>query len=57
MDPHATLIDLLRAILEGDTDALRERADDLAAWIDKGGYRPDTRPAIRALFNLGGADT
>lgn len=54
MDPHANLINYLRAVAEGDSEQIRELADALAGWIEKGGYRPDTSKAIRALFDLGG---
>ena len=52
MDPHANLVEYLRAVADGDSEKIRELADDLAGWIEKGGYRPDTSAAIHALFNL-----
>ncbi len=50
MDPYATLMELLRAIQERDTDALRQHADSLATWLESGGFAPDVTPATRALF-------
>jgi hypothetical protein len=44
MDPTATLELIIEAALEGDAAALREAADNLAAWIERGGFSP-TRPA------------
>lgn len=55
MDPHATLVEFLRAVLEGDGAEIREHADSLATWIEQGGYRPNTTPAIHALFQMGGS--
>lgn len=53
MDPHANLVDYLRAVNDGDSERIRELADALANWIEKGNYRPDTTAAIHALFNMG----
>ena len=41
MDPDACLDRLLRAVNSADTDELRSAANDLADWIDKGGFVPD----------------
>jgi len=51
MDPYANLVDYLRAIQDVDTERMRELAGALADWLDAGGFAPDPRPAIHALFN------
>ena len=42
MDPNATLRELIKAATTGDSDTLRERATDLADWIDNKGFLPQT---------------
>jgi hypothetical protein len=45
MDPDASLDRLLDAAIAGDAEELRWAADDLAGWLERGGYRPrDPRP-------------
>lgn len=40
MDPNATLALLLDAISEGDIAAASEHSEDLACWLEKGGFVP-----------------
>ena len=40
MDPQATWEQLLAAYAAGDWDILEERATDLVAWLDRGGFPP-----------------
>lgn len=40
MDPNATLTMLLDAISAGDIVAVSEHAEELACWLEKGGFVP-----------------
>jgi hypothetical protein len=40
MDPQAAWDQLLAAYAEGDWDTIEERATDLIAWLDRGGFSP-----------------
>jgi len=40
MDPQAAWEQLLAAYAAGDWDILEERATDLIAWLDRGGFPP-----------------
>jgi dsDNA-binding SOS-regulon protein len=40
MDPKATLDALLEAHVDNDYDAMLEHADNLIAWLSKGGFPP-----------------
>jgi hypothetical protein len=40
MDPQATWNQLLDAYAAGDWDVIEERATDLIAWLDRGGFPP-----------------
>jgi len=40
MDPQTTWEQLLCAYAEGDWDVIEERATDLIAWLDHGGFPP-----------------
>ena len=40
MDPEATLRVIINAACEGDAEQLRESANDLANWIEAGGFAP-----------------
>lgn len=40
MDPDACLSRLIDAAIAGDAEELRYAADDLACWLERGGYRP-----------------
>lgn len=40
MDPEATLRAIIQAAIDGDADTLREAAQDLAEWLDRGGFAP-----------------
>ena len=40
MDPQATWDQLLAAYAAGDWDVIEERATDLIAWLDRGGFPP-----------------
>jgi len=44
LDPNATLLDLLAALEHGDVIAFAEAADDLAGWLGRGGFPPDSWP-------------
>lgn len=40
MDPNACLARIVRAAVENDPAELREAADDLAGWLESGGFAP-----------------
>jgi hypothetical protein len=40
MDPQATWDQLLAAYAAGDWEQIEERATDLLAWLDRGGFPP-----------------
>jgi hypothetical protein len=40
MDPQVAWDQLLAAYTAGDWDTLEERATDLIAWLDRGGFPP-----------------
>ena len=40
MDPQAAWDQLLSAYADGDWDEIEERATDLLAWLDRGGFPP-----------------
>ncbi|MFO0967864.1 MAG: hypothetical protein U0793_20060 [Gemmataceae bacterium] len=40
MDPQAAWDQLLCAYAEGDWDVIEQRATDLLAWLDNGGFPP-----------------
>ena len=40
MDPQAAWDQLLAAYAAGDWDILEDRATDLIAWLDRGGFPP-----------------
>lgn len=42
MDPNATWVLLLQAIQSEDWKAVRDHAEDLEHWLDRGGFPPDT---------------
>ena len=44
MDPQATWDQLLAAFAAGDWDIIEERATDLLAWLDRGGFPPKVLP-------------
>jgi hypothetical protein len=46
MDPQATWEQLLAAYAAGDWDLIEERASDLLAWLDRGGFPPKCSPAV-----------
>ena len=48
MDPQATWDQLLCAYADGDWDLIEERATDLLAWLDRGGFPPKilSRPGL-----------
>jgi hypothetical protein len=41
MDPENTARLIIAALLDGDPDALRRHSEDLADWIDAGGFMPE----------------
>jgi hypothetical protein len=40
MDPQAAWDQLVNAFIEGDWDAIEDRATALLAWLDRGGFPP-----------------
>lgn len=50
MDPTTCLMELLLSLSESDKDGGHIHADDLVAWLSKGGFTPDVDKAI-AEFN------
>lgn len=53
MDPQACWDQLLAAYAAGEWDQIEERATDLLAWLDRGGFPPTIirRPSIDADWN------
>ena len=41
MDPNATYSEMLAADAAGDMATARQRAQDLKAWLGKGGFYPE----------------
>ena len=52
MDPNATLQAFLTAINENDALGAQESADNLAAWLGRGGFEPNWLPEEREAFFL-----
>jgi hypothetical protein len=44
MDPQSTWDQLLAAFASGDWDLIEQRATDLIAWLDRGGFPPIVLP-------------
>jgi len=42
MDPLATLAWLLESLADGDSFAAEQAAGDLAEWLNRGGFEPDS---------------
>lgn len=42
MDPDATLRSLLKAVVAGDCEQVRELSEALTTWLDNGGFPPKT---------------
>lgn len=40
MDPNTCLDRLIQAAVDGDAVELRAAAEDLATWLEKGGFPP-----------------
>ena len=40
MDPNAALAMIIEAAIDGDPDKLREHAEALAEWLERGGFVP-----------------
>lgn len=51
MDPNAALIELVSAAMDGDADTLEERAEALADWLRKDGFRPAGFALVLELDN------
>ena len=53
MDPQAAWDQLLAAYVAGDWDVIEERATDLLAWLDRGGFPPTIirQPELDADWN------
>lgn len=41
MEPHATLNDMIDAIVKRDWDRVRELSDALLTWMENGGFPPE----------------
>ena len=56
MDPQAAWDQLLAAYAAGDWDVIEERATDLLAWLDRGGFPPTIirQPELDAPARVGG---
>lgn len=50
MDPQATWNEMLNAMVEGDFEEAGVKADDLTAWLDRGGFPP--QPLTRVLSDV-----
>ncbi len=58
MDPNAALAALIDAALHGDAETLRQAADDLATWLEQGGFAPNHRVlALAASTGFPRSDT
>jgi hypothetical protein len=53
MDPQATWEQLLAAYASGDWDRIEERAQELLAWLGRGGFPPQilSRPDLGVDFD------
>lgn len=53
MDPQACWDQLLAAYAAGEWDQIEERATDLLAWLDRGGFPPTIirQPELDAYWN------
>lgn len=40
MDPKTAILDLLQYIDDRDMDSAAEKLEEIAAWIDRGGFLP-----------------
>jgi len=40
MDPEATYADFIAALRDGDAEVASHRLDDLATWLNRGGFAP-----------------
>lgn len=50
MDPNTVLDAIIEAAVNGESQNLTDAAEDLAAWLDRGGFAPkDPRPEGRAV--------
>ena len=50
MDPQTCLFELLEAIEGGDSEAAAEHCENLAEWINKGGFLPTVEPPNRDVW-------
>ena len=49
MDPNAAYDEMIKAAKVGDWDTVAEHAENLSAWLARGGFAPN-RPNWRASF-------
>jgi hypothetical protein len=54
MDPKACFADMLRALADRDTAIAREKMDELAGWLEKGGFMPSEIQAAAWLYSRSG---
>lgn len=52
MDPNVTLAEMLAALAEGGTADFMDRANDLASWIEKDGFKPEKLDEIVELLTV-----
>lgn len=52
MDPNVTLAEMLAALVEGGTADFMDRANELASWMEKGGFKPKKLDQIVDLLTV-----
>ena len=53
MDPQAAYQAMLLAVHDGDQMAAQESAENLLAWLDKGGFAPDVLLSVDQVGHEG----
>ncbi len=51
MDPQATWLAMLRALIDGDREEASEHAVALIDWLDRGGFSPKVLPDLGQAAN------
>ena len=46
MDPQATWLEMLQALIDDDREAASEHATSLIDWLDRGGFAPKVLPDL-----------
>ena len=46
MDPQATWVAMIRALIDDDREAASDHAQNLIDWLDRGGFSPRVLPDL-----------